>query len=75
MSIRQSFLGGLIALVAVITYLSYNPLDETNTWISWAVTLIFLLFGYLIDMMFSDDLAFVFDPNPENWRRKTDPQT
>jgi hypothetical protein len=35
---------------------------------------VFLSFGYLIDALFSKDLTFVFDPNPENWRRKTDPQ-
>jgi hypothetical protein len=36
---------------------------------------IVLGFGYMMDIMFSQDLQFVYDPNPENWRRKTDPQT
>jgi len=74
MGFRHYFELVLLGLVSIITYLSYNPLDEDNTWISWSVLLVFLSFGYLIDMMFSDSLAFVYDPNPENWRRKVDKQ-
>jgi len=35
----------------------------------------FLFFGFLMDRLFNADLSFVFDPNPENWRRKVDPQS
>lgn len=35
----------------------------------------FFFFGYLLEKMFCADLTFVFDPNTDNWRRKTDPQS
>jgi len=39
-----------------------------------ATVAVLLGFGYMIDVMFGVDLSFEFDPNADNWRRKTDPQ-
>jgi hypothetical protein len=36
---------------------------------------VFVSFGYLVDVMFCSHMTFVFDPNIENWKRKTDPQS
>ena len=37
--------------------------------------LVFVFFGYMMDVLFCAENAFVFDPNIENWKRKTDPQS
>jgi hypothetical protein len=75
MNLRQKAELFLLALVATLVYLNYNPYDDKAGWILYATLWIFLAFGYLVDMMFCQDMLFVYDPNPENWRRKVDPQS
>ena len=41
-------------------------------WIQWTTVVIFLGIMLLVDLMFLDDSAFVFDPDPVNWRRRTE---
>ena len=41
-------------------------------WIQWTTVVIFLGLMLLVDLMFLDDSAFVFDPDPVNWRRRTE---
>ena len=41
-------------------------------WIQWTTGVIFLGIMLLVDLMFLDDSAFVFDPDPVNWRRRTE---
>jgi hypothetical protein len=36
---------------------------------------VFFFFGYMIDVIFGTSLTFEFDPDADNWRRKTDPQS
>ena len=71
---RQQFELLLILLTSVLIFLTYSPSDPRYFWMYWCTLLVFLVFGYLLDMMFSADMAFVFDPNPDNWRRKVDPR-
>ena len=73
MNLRQKFEVALLVIASILVYASYNPSDDTNAWISPLVLWIFFFFGVLMDFMFSDEMSFVFDPNPNNWRRKTDP--
>ena len=41
-------------------------------WFQWTTVVIFLGIMLLVDLMFLDDSAFVFDPDPVNWRRRTE---
>lgn len=52
----------------------YNKCTSNNI-VLQATLLTFAVFGYLIDVLFSAQLTFVYDPNIENWARKTNPQT
>jgi hypothetical protein len=72
MSYIQTGLGLAFLVSLVLLFLSYNPNDEFNTWAMFAVGVAFTSTGYLIATIF--DNSFVFDPSPENWRRKTDPR-
>ncbi|KAJ1417249.1 hypothetical protein B484DRAFT_365550 [Ochromonadaceae sp. CCMP2298] len=74
MSVTQAILGFLCVLFLVMTFLTFSPEDSRSFWIYWFTAFVFVFFGYLIDVIFGAELSFVFDPNPENWRRKTDPQ-
>lgn len=49
--------------------------DESNDfWLYFAALSILLGSGLLVEWVFSGYNQFVYDPNPTNWRRKTDPQ-
>ncbi len=52
-------------------FATYDPLDTTYFWHYWAVLVILFGVGYMVDWMFGGYNAFVYDPNPTNWRRKT----
>ena len=39
-------------------------------WIQWTTVVIFLGIMLLVDLMFVDDSAFVFDPDPVKLRRR-----
>jgi hypothetical protein len=66
------FIATLISLIGVAA--TYDPLDTLYFWHFWAVGVIFFGSGYMLDLMFGGYNTFVYDPNPINWRRKTDPQ-
>lgn len=74
MNARLQFEMTLIIIAGIMVFLTYSPSDPRYFWMYWCTLMVFLIYGYILDMMFSADLAFVFDPNPENWRRKTDPR-
>lgn len=74
MSVSQSILFVLMILTAIMVFLTYSPVDATNFWIYWCTAFVFVAFGYLVDVLFCAHMTFVFDPNIENWKRKTDPQ-
>ena len=61
----------VIALLTLFTFIAFAA-SGSDTWISWTIPMIFLSFGLLMDCMFSQESSFVFDPDAENWRRKTD---
>ena len=48
------------------------PRRSSVLWIQWTTVVIFLGIMLLVDLMFLDDSAFVFDPDPVNWRRRTE---
>lgn len=74
MNARHQFELTLIVLSIIMIFLTYSPSDPRYFWTYWCTIFVFLTFAYIIDMMFSADLSFVFDPNPDNWRRKVDPR-
>ena len=49
-----------------------SPRPGPVLWIQWTVVVIFLGIMLLVDLMFTDESAFVFDPDPDNWRRRVE---
>ena len=49
-----------------------SPRPGPVLWIQWTVVVIFLGIMLLVDLIFTDESAFVFDPDPDNWRRRVE---
>lgn len=64
MGFRHVFMSFLIILFAFCAFAS------KVLWIQWTTTAIFIGFFLLFDLLFLDESAFVYDPDPENWRRR-----
>ena len=71
MSTIQTLLGTFLAVSVVFMFATFSPSDEDNFWMYWAVSAVLFGSGYLFAIMFGDQKNFVYDPSPENWRRKT----
>jgi hypothetical protein len=73
-SVTQWITFFLFTLSLVCLFATYSPADETHYWAYFATSAVIFGVGYMVDVMFGQDLTFVYDPSPENWRRRTDPQ-
>ncbi|TFJ82565.1 hypothetical protein NSK_005991 [Nannochloropsis salina CCMP1776] len=61
----QLFILALLFMFAIFT--------RKSIWIYYTVFIIFAGMIFIVDILFQD-FQFVYDPDPNNWRRKTDPQ-
>ena len=64
-----------VALMIFLTFLafaSYHKGTGSTVWLQWLTLLIFLFFLYVFDVAFTDSSMFIFDPDADNWRRKTE---
>ena len=71
MSAIQTLLGVLLLVSLVLMFATFSPSDEENFWMFWAVSSVLFGSGYLFALLFGAHNTFVFDPSPDNWRRKT----
>lgn len=72
MSIRQKATLGLMGFLSFVAFASYHQGTGSTAWLQWTTIVIFLFFGYLFDVAFTNSSMFVFDPDADNWRRKTE---
>jgi hypothetical protein len=75
MSYVQTLVGALFAFSVILLFANFSPADELNTWIYYAVLAMLTGSGYLVAVIFGQHNTFVYDPSPDNWRRRTDPRT
>ena len=57
-------------LVFLIVLFSFFAFATKVLWIQWITVAVFFGFFLLFDLLFLNDAAFVFDPDPDNWRRR-----
>ncbi len=62
----------LLVFLAFIAFASYHPGTGGSAWMMWTVLVIFTAFALLFDVAFTDSSSFVYDPDADNWRKKTD---
>ena len=64
---RHKLLVFLLILLTFIAFAAWNNGDDTNTpyWAMWTVPIIFLGLWLLMDLLFINDKAFIFDHDYE----------
>ncbi|EJK58347.1 hypothetical protein THAOC_21542 [Thalassiosira oceanica] len=63
---------GLMLFLSLVAFASYHKGTGSTAWLQWLTLVIFLFFGYVFDVSFTNSSMFVFDPDADNWRRKTE---
>jgi hypothetical protein len=71
-NLRQRTLATLIIFFTFIAFASYHPGTGSVAWLQWTTLVVVLFFTLSFDMSFTDDSNFLFDPDADNWRRKTE---
>lgn len=69
MNIRQKIQALLMLVLILFAFASYH--EGSTVWLQWLTVITILAFVYVFDLAFTNDSQFIFDPDAENWRRKT----
>jgi hypothetical protein len=69
---RQSIQALLIIFLTFVAFASYHQGTGSTAWMQWTTIAVILLFTLSFDIGFTDDSNFLFDPDADNWRRKTE---
>jgi len=72
MNTRQSTELALIIFFSFVSFASWHEGTGSTAWLQWLSLVVLLAFSYIFDVSFTDDSMFVFDPDADNWRRKTE---
>ena len=71
MNLRQRIQIVIILLLILFTFASYHKGTGSTVWLQWLTVLWMAAFMFVFDLAFTNDSQFIFDPDAENWRRKT----
>lgn len=72
MNYRQRLEVILIIFFTFVAFASYHDGTGNTGWLQWATLDVMLFFTLVFDVSFTDDSSFLFDPDADNWRRKTE---
>ncbi len=73
MNSRQRAEVAIILFFAFIAFASYHEeTPQSVNWLQYTTITIFFVFGLFFDVAFTDESSFIFDPDADNWRRKTE---
>jgi len=62
----------LTLLIFFITIAFASASSPTTIWVQWTTICVLIFFCFLFDVAFTNESAFIFDPDADNWRRKTE---
>ena len=62
----------LILFLSFVAFASFHKGTGSTAWLQWTTLAIFIFFGYVFDVSFTNSSMFMFDPDSDNWRRKTE---
>ena len=62
----------LMLFLSFVAFASYHQGTGSTAWLQWLTLVVFLFFAYVFDVAFTDSSMFMFDPDADNWRRKTE---
>ena len=66
---RQKLEFSILLLLALFTFASYS--QGSVIWLQWLTAIVLLFFVFAFDVLFANESQFIYDPDAENWRRKT----
>jgi hypothetical protein len=69
MNIRQRITTALLLFLILVTFASYS--QGSVVWLQWLTVVALVFFSLSFDLLFTSDSSFIFDPDADNWRRKT----
>lgn len=72
MNARQKLTVILLIFFTLVAFASYHAGTGSTAWMQWATLDVILLFSLVFDVSFTDSSGFLFDPDADNWRRKTE---
>jgi len=72
MNVRQKIFLSLIIFLIFLSFANYHKGTGSTAWIQYATITIMFVFGFMFDLTFTDSSSFIFDPDADNWRRKTE---
>ena len=71
MNLRQRAQVIILLFLILVTFASYHKGTGSTTWLQWLTVVTLAAFTLVFDLAFTNDSQFIFDPDAENWRRKT----
>ena len=72
MILRQQIQVVAIIFFSLVAFASYHEGTGSTVWLQWLMLLSMLAFMLIFDVAFMNESMFIFDPDAENWRRKTE---
>lgn len=70
--LRQKIQLAALIFVSFLAFASYHPGTGSTLWLQYLMLLVILAFALVFDLAFTNESSFIFDPDAENWRRKTE---
>ena len=70
MIIRQKIQVVALLFFSLVAFASYH--EGSTVWLQWLTLLSMLSFMLIFDVAFMNESMFIFDPDADNWRRKTE---
>ncbi|KAL7563633.1 hypothetical protein ACA910_013372 [Epithemia clementina (nom. ined.)] len=70
MNLRQKLQVLILVMLIFFCFASYH--EGSTMWLQWLSIVSILAFLLVFDCSFTNDSSFMFDPDAENWRRKTE---
>ena len=62
----------LVMIFTFFAFMAYQEGTGSVAWIQWTTVSKIFFFVWVFDYYFTDDSKFVFDPDADNWRRRTE---
>lgn len=72
MIVRQKLQVVALLFFSFVAFASYHAGTGSTVWLQWLMLLSILFFTLIFDLIFTNESMFIFDPDAENWRRKTE---
>lgn len=71
MNLRQKIQVLILLALILFTFASYHEGTGSTMWLQWLSIVFLSVFMFIFDVAFTNNSQFIFDPDAENWRRKT----